>query len=260
MPCIGLSQQMPIAPAENRFTTKRVMFIALVCLGAIYVGTAITIGSKRYVMYLEINPMRKFIIVLLLFVIACAPAPPPPDTIEPVYLNDNPELALGACKLRTFTNAAGNKETITQCVPAGYTLYEVTMGIPIRAVYTGAAYSILPHSGYGGIGYSQATRLGEGCYLVKVDGFIHFWGAAGDASIIAHWQTEDMDNYVVMGQHPIEANGDYLAVFVLNIPARADYHVSVYLWLQHPSNTADSYMTFESITIEAVDSGHCEGA
>jgi len=168
-------------------------------------------------------------------------------------------LALGACKLRTFTTEQWGKETITQCVPSGYTLYEVLLGIPIRAVYTGAAYSIQPNGGYGGIGYSQETRLDEGCYLIKSDGFIHFWGAAGDASIIAHWQTDDMDSHVIMGQHPIEANGKYLAGFPLNVPARADYYVSVYLWLQHPSNTADSYMTFESITIEAVGSGHCEG-
>ena len=203
--------------------------------------------------------MRKLIILLLLFVVACAPTVPS-DVIPTIeYLNDNPDLALGACKLRTFTNAAGNKEAVKQCVPAGYTLYEVVLGIPIRAVYTGAAYSILPHSGYGGIGYSQATRLDEGCYFVKVHGGIHFWAAEGDASIIAHWQTDDMDSHVVVGQHPIEANGNYLAGFVLNAPARADYHVSVYLWLQHASNTADSYMTFERITIEAVDGGHCEG-
>ncbi len=196
-------------------------------------------------------------IIIAMGIVSCAPTPPTPDTSQPVYLNDNPTLALGACKLRTFTNDVGRKETITQCVPDGYTLYEVVLGIPIRAVYTGAAYSILPHSGYGGIGYSQATRLDEGCYFVKVDGFIHFWGAAGDASIIAHWQTDEMDSHVVMGQHPIEANGNYLAGFVLNAPAHADYHVSVYLWLQHASNTADSYMTFENITIEAVDGGHC---
>lgn len=205
--------------------------------------------------------MRKFAIIILLLVVAIACAPTvPPDTVPPIqYLNSNPDLALGACKLRTFTTAQWGKETITQCIPDGYTLYEVLLSIPIRTVYTGAAYSIQPNGGYGGIGYSQATRLDEGCYLVKADGFIHFWGAVGDASIIAHWQTADMDSHVVMGQHIIAANGNYLAVFVLNAPARADYHVSVYLWLQHPSNTADSYMTFESITIEAVDKGYCGG-
>jgi hypothetical protein len=200
--------------------------------------------------------MRSLIIALLLLMVACAPMPEVAQE-TPQYLNGNPELTFGECVDVVFVTEQWGEEHIQQCTPDGYTLYEHTT-IPVAVSNTGTGYSMRPRGASGAIGYTlPETRLDEGCYLVKVSGFAHVWGSIGDYWIEANFSTPDMLSVTRMGKHSLIANGGYLAVFVLDAPARNDYSINVFLWLQFGSATDDSFLTMEAITVETVDIGYC---
>ena len=112
--------------------------------------------------------MYRLLIVLLLLFAACVPVDVQPGkqepTIEPTpagkYLNYNPGLLLGECNRRMFTTEQWGPEVITQCAPDGYELYEDNGdSSPIRAVYTGQEYSILPHGSTDAIGLVMPLKL-----------------------------------------------------------------------------------------------------
>jgi len=216
------------------------------------------------------NSMGKLAILLLLLAVACTPYPvEQPTPAEPTptqevspFLNPNHELALGECNQVMFTTEQFGREFIWQCVPRGYALYEdVKNNIPIRVVHTGAAYSILPNGARGAIGLSLPTmQLEPGCYAVKAYGNAHMWGVPADYTLVGSWTLQNVAGVVRMGVHNLSANGDYMAVYYLDAPQLGHYTINIYLHLQFASATADSYLTFEAITVEEVSAGHCDGA
>jgi len=212
--------------------------------------------------------MRRLIMLLLIVtVVACAPQPivPTADTTptretpdDVAYLNHNSELALGGCSLIQYTNQGDNQEFIWQCIPEGYSLYEdIRDGTPIRMVHTGGVYSVLPNGARGSIGLSFPVQLLPGCYKVSVDGQASMWGEPRDYTLQAIWTLADVDGTITMGIHNLDAPGDYIARFYLDAPQLGDYTISVFLHLQFASATADSYLTFRTITVEEVSAGHC---
>lgn len=194
--------------------------------------------------------MMFFVVVLL---ISCGtPAPVKVDATLPaetVYLNDNYGLDLGDCPDRMFFTPQWKGETIKQCLPDGYLLHEDVKVHPISIDYTGAAYSIRPHGGYGEIGFMLPVMdLDAGEYVIKVDGDAHFWGIIGDYALRAGYVAGR--EMIAIGGMPLVANGAYQAMFVLDVDVAGDYQIVVYLLMVHPTMTADSYLTIERITVE----------
>jgi hypothetical protein len=169
----------------------------------------------------------------------------PTPTQEIVFINDNPDLALGSCWRVEFVTLKFGIENIKQCKPKGYHLYEQKAigSYPIRVIHTGAGYYILPNGAHGLIGFTLPGMMLNGDYWLKVHFDALVEGEFGDYSVDAK------ANGVEIGKHILEGNGPNTAVFYLP-GVRGAYSIDVYLNLVHPSATANSYITITSITVE----------
>jgi hypothetical protein len=196
-------------------------------------------------------------IIVLVILAGCAPGEPtltpqltkmpaPTPTIE--FLNDNPDLQLGGCKFVTFHTDKFGQETIKQCNPSRYPIYEqVGYGsYNIRIIHTGEGYYILPNGAYGKIGFTMPVMELTTDALIKVHFFSNVEGELGDYSLDAKV------NGVLVGQHLLEGNGPSMAMFSI-IGVRGAASVDIYLNIIHASMTASSYITITSITVEKVE-------
>ena len=204
-------------------------------------------------------PVAWAVLVLVLWLLmGCAPVIEPTEpSVKPTptpaakYLNDNPGLSLGHCTSVTFDAGVFGEETISQCVPAGYQLYEFTTPRPIRVIYSGAGYFIKPNGSTGSIGFTMPrVILIPGDYTVMITGDLSVEGHMPDFVFKANYTIEDVDGSVFMGASDIAVNGgSYKALFTLEAPQVGNYYVSIYLFMVWPM-TADSWVTIETMTIE----------
>jgi hypothetical protein len=191
------------------------------------------------------------IIAIIVLLMSCAPMPIEDTPPAQEWLNANPGLEFGGCETVVFKNADDNREYIRQCWPDGYSLYAVIGNYPIRLEFTGAAYSVRPLNTFGSIGLRlPPMTLSPGQYIIKAYGDRHMWGTPEDFNLSAHCTIEGVEGVIFLGADDMDANGSYRAMYTLNAPQAGVYNCAVYLRITHPSMTADSYMTFERITVE----------
>ena len=170
---------------------------------------------------------------------------------EIVFINDNPDLEFGNCVDVKFNTKQWGDEHVQQCTPLGYQIHEDVNVHPISVIYTGAAYSILPNGGYGQIGFVlPEINLAAGRYIIKVYGDIHLWDCGQNCIMRMEYTSDNEDGILQIGGAQLVANGSYRTMYVLLAPHDANYVLTVYWLIVHPTITADSYLTIERITIE----------
>jgi hypothetical protein len=199
-------------------------------------------------------------IIVLVILVSCAPGDPTPpqltktpgatDTPTPQieFLNDNPDLQLGGCKFVTFHTDKFGQETIKQCNPSRYPIYEQIgyNSYPIRIVHTGAGYEIKPNGAYGKIGFTMPVMELDSDVIIKV--YFH----SQVEGIIGEYSVDVQINGVLACQHLLEANGPSMAMCGVT-GVRGAVSVDAFLNVVHSSMTASSYITITSITVEKVE-------
>ena len=170
---------------------------------------------------------------------------------EIVFINDNPDLEFGNCVDVKFNTKTWGDEHVLQCAPLGYQIHEDVNVHPIGVIYTGTAYSILPNGGYGQIGFVLPELwLSAGRYIIKVYGDADLWGCQQNCIMRLTYTSDQEDGSFEIGGAQLLANGSYRTMYVLLAPHDANYVLTVYWLIVHPTITADSYLTIERITIE----------
>lgn len=170
---------------------------------------------------------------------------------EIVFINDNPDLEFGNCVDVKFNTKQWGDEHVLQCAPLGYQIHEDVNVHPIGVIYTGTAYSILPNGGYGQIGFVLPELwLSAGRYIIKVYGDADLWGCQQNCIMRMEYTSDNEDGILEIGGAQLVANGSYRTMYVLLAPHDANYVLTVYWLIVHPTITADSYLTIERITIE----------
>ena len=208
--------------------------------------------------------MKKLFIVLIVLLLAgcrveqsgtivvTLPAPVVTAIIPPSeFVNDNPDLEFGSCVDVKFNTKQWGDEHILQCTPLGYQIHKNVNVHPISVIYTGTAYSILPNGGYGQIGFVLPKLwLPAGRYIIKVYGDADLWGCQQNCIMRMVYSSDNEDGILEIGGAQLVANGSYRTMYVLLAPHDANYVLSVYWLIVHPTITADSYLTIERITVE----------
>ena len=208
--------------------------------------------------------MKKlFVLLVALLLVGCridpdeiviTPLPDSPEmtataTIE--FLNDNPDLEFGRCVDVKFNTKQWGEEHIQQCNPSGYQIHEDVNVHPISVIYTGAAYSILPNGGYGQIGFVLPELwLQAGRNIIKVYGEADLWGCQQNCIMRLEYTSDQEDGRFEIGGSQLVANGKYRVMSVLLAPYDANYVITVYWLIVHPTITSESYLTIERITVE----------